>query len=78
MKYAPVRIAEKRECMEAYKEIPKLSHTIQNYMICTIKSGNIDDNGNIIVPPVPVVDGCNDPNNTQSEAVCKKFTNIHT
>ncbi|XP_026323000.1 uncharacterized protein LOC113232472 [Hyposmocoma kahamanoa] len=56
LKYAPVRIAKKTKCMEAYEDIPKLLHTIEKYMICTINPGNIDDKGNIIVPPIPIVD----------------------
>lgn len=76
LSYAPVRIVNKTECMEAYKDIPTLLNTINKYMICTNKGGNIDDNGNIIVPPIPVVDGCKIVNTTlRSKDVSKNFCN---
>lgn len=75
--YASVRIANKTKCIEAYRDLPKLHDTINKYMVCTIEAGNIDDEGNIILPSVPVVDGCHSLNATlRSEDVCKIITNI--
>ncbi|XP_026323069.1 uncharacterized protein LOC113232524 isoform X2 [Hyposmocoma kahamanoa] len=56
--YSPVRIQNKSQCMKYYKKIPALLNVIDKYMICTMGSGNIDDEGHEITKVPPTADGC--------------------
>ncbi|XP_045539848.1 uncharacterized protein LOC123722360 [Papilio machaon] len=44
-RYASVRIMNKKECKEYYKDFPELQKNIDKYMICTMEKGNVNAAG---------------------------------
>ncbi|XP_035442438.2 uncharacterized protein LOC118270771 [Spodoptera frugiperda] len=58
LNYAPTLIQNKEDCKKEYEVYKGMDAIIDNYMICTMDKGNINDAGETIVKAPPTAQGC--------------------
>ncbi|XP_049705086.2 uncharacterized protein LOC110377142 [Helicoverpa armigera] len=58
IEYAPTLVMDKRDCMKSYEVYPNMTYIIEQYMICTLEEGNLNDKGDPIVKSLPTAEGC--------------------
>lgn len=73
LQYSPVLIQSKERCKHFYQAVKELLAVIDNYMICSLGGGNLDDVGRIIYKVPPTGDGCLPDN---GDLVRKTFTSL--
>lgn len=56
--YASTLIEDKETCKKQYEVYPNMTEVIDQYMICTLAQGNINDAGETILKSPPTADGC--------------------
>ncbi|KAF9805822.1 hypothetical protein SFRURICE_009454, partial [Spodoptera frugiperda] len=58
LQFSPTLIMDKKDCMKEYEVYPNMTYVIEQYMICTLESGNIDDRGEQINDDFTKMEGC--------------------
>ncbi|KAJ8709667.1 hypothetical protein PYW08_009671 [Mythimna loreyi] len=58
MHYATTLIIDKATCKNAYNIYEGMDKVIDTYMICTDGVGNLDENGEMLIKPLPTAQGC--------------------
>ncbi|CAH1641523.1 unnamed protein product [Spodoptera littoralis] len=58
LQFSPTLIMDKKECMKEYSVYPNMSYIIEQYMICTLENGNINDKGEQINEDFTKMEGC--------------------